>query len=49
MPQRMLRSMGVEASDCFARFRVPTRVTYDEVTRERHVSIGAHVGFACRF
>jgi hypothetical protein len=49
MPQRMLRSMGVEANDCYTRFRVPTRVTRNELTGDRDVSIGAHVGFACRF
>ncbi len=48
-PQRMLRSVGVEASDCYTRFRVPTRVTRNELTGDRDVSIGAHVGFACRF
>ena len=48
-PQRMLRTIGVEASDCYTRLRVPTRVTRDETTGDRDVRFAAHVGFACKF
>lgn len=46
-PQRMLRMMGVEASDCAAHMRMPSRLkqTRDGV----QASIEAQVGFACAF
>jgi hypothetical protein len=46
-PQRMLRMMGVEASDCAAHMRMPSRIkqTRDGV----EASIEAQLGFSCAF
>jgi hypothetical protein len=46
-PQRMLRMMGVEASDCAAHMRMPSRI---KQTREGvQASIEAQLGFSCAF
>ncbi|WP_421885075.1 hypothetical protein [Methylibium sp.] len=46
-PQRMLRSIGVEATDCATRFRLPTKLRQDRDGSS--VEMRAHLGLACRF
>ncbi|WP_430421253.1 hypothetical protein [Methylibium petroleiphilum] len=46
-PQRMLRSIGVEATDCATRLRLPTRLRQDRDGSS--VEMRAHLGLACRF
>lgn len=47
-PQRMLRSLGVDASDCSTRLRVPTKLRQGS-GGGIDVAVRAHVGLACRF
>lgn len=46
-PQRMLRSIGVEASDCAARFRLPTKLRQENGNTS--IDVRAQIGLACRF
>ncbi|WP_428423255.1 hypothetical protein [Methylibium sp.] len=46
-PQRMLRSIGIEASDCATRFRLPTKLRQD--TDGTSIDVRAQIGLACRF
>ncbi len=46
-PQRMLRAVGVDATDCSARFRMPTRL--NQGSGGVDVDVRAQIGLACRF
>ncbi|WP_295645241.1 hypothetical protein [uncultured Methylibium sp.] len=46
-PQRMLRSMGIEATDCATRLRMPSKLK--QSGGSINLSVQAHVGLACRF
>lgn len=46
-PQRMLRSMGIEATDCATRLRMPSKLK--QSGGGINLSVQAHVGLACRF
>lgn len=46
-PQRMLRSIGIEASECATRLRMPSKLKQDGGGLS--LSVQAHVGLACRF
>jgi len=47
-PQKMLRSIGIEATDCATRFRMPTKVQRDAYGGSS-VNVQAQLGLACRF
>jgi hypothetical protein len=47
-PQRMLRSMGIEATDCATRFRLPSKIRQDQGSG-LSLELKAHLGFSCRF
>lgn len=46
-PQRMLRSMGIEATDCATRLRMPSKLK--QSGGGINISVQAHIGLACRF
>ena len=48
LPERMLRSIGVEASECATRFRAPSKLR-QEAGGGTSVVVQAQIGLACRF
>ncbi len=46
-PQRMLRSMGIEATECATRLRMPSKLK--QSGGGINISVQAHIGLACRF
>jgi hypothetical protein len=47
-PRLFLRSIGIEASECATRFRLPTKLKRD-VESGTSVQVQAHLGLACSF
>lgn len=47
-PKMMLRSMGIDATDCATRFRVPTKLKRD-AEGGSNIEVRADLGLACRF
>jgi hypothetical protein len=47
-PKLMLRSMGIDATDCATRFRVPTKLKRD-AEGGSNIEVRADLGLACRF
>lgn len=47
-PRRMLRSMGIEATDCATRFRMPTKLRRD-ADGGSNIEVRATLGLACNF
>lgn len=47
-PERMLRSLGIEASECAMRLRAPSKLKQDPGGNAT-LNIQAQVGLACRF
>jgi hypothetical protein len=47
-PKQFLRSMGLDATECATRFRLPSRLGKNQ-NGDTTVEVSAHLGLGCKF